>query len=211
MLVIEQAIVTIDAIGCQHEIAKVILEKKADYVLALRRNQGSLREDVELFANEQKANGFANTKISHDTTVDGDHGRIETRKTTVIHDVDWLQQRHDGPGLKAVVMVESVREMGGKTGSETRFYLTSLVTLAVLLGPIVRSHWAVENSLHWVMDMIFRDDECRVRTDHAPANFCTIKHMAQNLLRKAPSTDSLRLRRKVAAWDDEFLVSVIKG
>ena len=211
MLDIEGAIVSIDAIGCQRGIAKVILEKKADYVLALKGNQGSLREDVELFANEQKANGFANTKISQDTTVDGDHGRIETRKTTVIHDVDWLQQRHDWPGLKAVVMVESVREMGGKTESETRFYLTSLAMLAVLLGPIVRRHWAVENSLHWVMDMIFRDDECRVRTDHAPANFCTIKHMAQNLLRKAHGKDSLRLRRKVAAWDDEFLVSVIKG
>jgi predicted transposase YbfD/YdcC len=211
MLDIEGAIVTIDAIGCQRGIAKVILEKKADYVLALKGNQGSLREDVELFANEQKANGFANTKISQDTTVDGDHGRIETRKTTVIHDVDWLQQRHDWPGLKAVVMVESVRETGGKTESETRFYLTSLAMLAVLLGPIVRRHWAVENSLHWVMDMIFRDDECRVRTDHAPANFCTIKHMAQNLLRKAHGKDSLRLRRKVAAWDDEFLVSVIKG
>jgi predicted transposase YbfD/YdcC len=129
----------------------------------------------------------------------------------VIHDVDWLQQRHDWPGLKAIVMVESVRETGEKNESETRFYLTSLVMLAVLLGPIVRSHWAVENSLHWVMDMIFRDDECRVRTDHAPANFCTIKHMAQNLLRKAPGKDSLRLRRKVAAWDDEFLVRVIKG
>jgi predicted transposase YbfD/YdcC len=211
LLVIEGAIVTIDAIGCQREIAKVILEKKADYVLALKGNQGSLREDVELFANEQKANGFAGTKISQDTTVDGDHGRIETRKTTVIHDVDWLQQRHDWPGLKAVVMVESVRDTGAKTESETRFYLTSLVMLAVLLGPIVRSHWAVENSLHWVMDMIFRDDECRVRTDHAPANFCTMKHMAQNLLRNAPGKDSLRLRRKVAAWDDEFLVAVIKG
>jgi predicted transposase YbfD/YdcC len=114
MLVIEGAIVTIDAIGCQREIAKVILEKKADYVLALKGNQGSLREDVKLFANEQKANGFANTKISQDTTVDGDHGRIETRKTTVIQDVDWLQQRHDWPGLKAVAMVESVRETGGK-------------------------------------------------------------------------------------------------
>jgi predicted transposase YbfD/YdcC len=211
MLVIEGAIVTIDAIGCQREIAKTILEKKADYVLALKGNQGSLRADVELFANEQKANGFAHTKISQDTTIDGDHGRIETRKTTVIHDVSWLQQRHDWPGLNAVVMVESVRETGEKTELETRFYLTSLIMLAGLLGPIVRRHWAVENSLHWVMDMVFRDDECRVRTDHAPANFCTIKHMAQNLVRKAPSKDSLRLRRKVAAWDDEFLVSVIKG
>jgi predicted transposase YbfD/YdcC len=211
MLAIEGAIVTIDAMGCQREIAKVILEKKADYVLALKGNQGSLREDVELFANEQKANGFAHTKISQDTTIDSDHGRIETRKTTVIHDVEWLQKRHDWPGLKAVVMVESSREIGGKTELETRLYITSLVMLATLMGPIVRSHWAVENSLHWVMDMVFRDDECRVRTDHAPANFCTIKHMAQNLLRQSPGKDSLRLRRKTAAWDDEFLVGVIKG
>jgi predicted transposase YbfD/YdcC len=211
MLVIEGEIVTIDAMGCQREIAKVILEKKADYVLALKGNQGSLRKDVELFANEQKANGFADTKISPATTIDSDHGRIETRKTTVIHDVGWLQERHDWPGLKAVVMVESVRECSGKTELETRFYLTSLVMLATLMGPIVRSHWAVENSLHWVMDMIFRDDECRVRTDHAPANFCTIKHMAQNLLRQAPGKDSLRLRRKVASWDDDFLIEIIKG
>jgi len=79
------------------------------------------------------------------------------------------------------------------------------------LGPVVRGHWSVENSLHWVMDMIFRDDECRVRTDHAPANFTTLKHMAHNLIRRAPGKDSLRLRRKVAAWDDEFLVSLVTG
>jgi len=211
MLVIEGAVVTIDAMGCQREIAKVILEKKADYVLALKGNQGSLREDVELFVNEQKANGFADTKISQHTTIDNDHGRIETRKTTVIEDVQWLQERHGWPGLQAVVMVESSREISGKIEQETRFYLTSLVMLAVLMGPIVRSHWAVENGLHWMLDMVFRDDECRVRTDHAPANFCTIKHMAQNLLRKAPGKDSLRLRRKVAAWDDDFLVRVIRG
>ena len=141
--------------------------------------------------------------------MDGDHGRIETRTTTVIHDVAWLQERHDWPGLNAVVIVESTREIGDKVEQETRFYITSLVLLADLLGPIIRSHWAVENSLHWVMDMIFRDDECRVRTDHAPANFTTIKHMAHNLIRKAPGKDSLRLKRKVAAWDDDFLASLI--
>src|ERR1035437_7941139 len=117
-----------------------------------------LREDVEVFAAEQKAKGFADTQISRDTTICGDHGRIETRTTTVIHDVEWLQERHDWPGLKAVVMVESSREIGGKTEQETRFYLTSLVMAAVLLGPLLRSHWVIENSLHWVMDMIFRDD-----------------------------------------------------
>src|ERR1700674_5277192 len=184
MMAIEGAIVTIDAMGCQRDIAQKIVDKKADYVLALKGNQGSLREDVELFAAEQKATGFKDTTISRNETVDGDHGRIETRTTTVIHDVAWLQERHDWPGLNSVVIVESTREIGDKVEQETRFYITSLVLLAALLGPIVRSHWAVENSLHWVMDMIFRDDECRVRTDHAPANFTTIKHMAHNLIRK---------------------------
>jgi len=108
-------------------------------------------------------------------------------------------------------MVESSREIGGKTEQETRFYITSLVLLAQLLGPVVRSHWSVENSLHWVMDMVFRDDECRVRTDHAPANFAAIKHMAQNLLRNAPGKSSLRSRRKAAGWDDNFLASLIAG
>jgi predicted transposase YbfD/YdcC len=209
MLAIEGAIVTIDAMGCQRDIAQKILDKKADYVLALKGNQGSLREDVEVFVAEQKAKGFKDTKISRGETTDGDHGRIEIRTTTVIHDVAWLQDRHDWPGLKGVVIVESIREIGDKIERETRFYITSLVLSANLLGPIVRSHWAVENSLHWVMDMIFRDDECRVRTDHAPANFTTIKHMAHNLIRKAPGKDSLRLRRKVAAWDDDFLASLI--
>ena len=209
LLAIEGAIVTIDAMGCQRDIAQKILDQKADYVLALKGNQGSLREDVEVFVAEQKAAGFADTDITRDTLTDGDHGRIETRTTTVIHDVEWLRKRHDWPGLKAVVMVESVREIGEKTERETRFYITSLVMLAALLGPVVRSHWSIENSLHWVMDMVFRDDECRVRTDHAPANFTTIKHMAHNLLRKDSSKDALRLKRKVAAWNDDFLASLI--
>lgn len=209
MLAFEGAIVTIDAMGCQRGIAKKIIDKKADYVLALKGNQGTLRDDVELFVAEQKAHGFADTTVSRHQAVDGDHGRIETRVTTVIHDVAWLQERHDWPGLQAVVMVESLREIDGKAERETRFYITSLLLLAAQLGLIIRQHWTVENSLHWVMDMVFRDDECRVRTDHAPANFTTIKHMALNLLRRAPGKDSLRLRRKVAAWDDEFLANLL--
>ena len=106
-------------------------------------------------------------------------------------------------------MVESRRELGGKIEHETRFYITSLSVPASQLGPIVRSHWAVENSLHWVMDMVFRDDECRVRTDHAPANFTTLKHIALNLIRRADRQGFLRLRRKVAAWDDDFLASLV--
>jgi predicted transposase YbfD/YdcC len=209
MLAIEGTIVTIDAMGCQRDIAQKVVAKKADYVLALKGNQGSLREDVELFVAEQKAADFKNTTISRDQMVDGDHGRIETRTTTVIHDVAWLQERHDWPGMKAVVIVESSRESAGKIERETRFYITSLVLVAHLLGPIIRSHWAIENSLHWVMDMIFRDDECRIRTDHAPANFATIKHMAHNLIRRVPGKASLRLKRKAAGWDDDFLAELI--
>jgi predicted transposase YbfD/YdcC len=209
MLAIEGAIVSIDAMGCQRDIAAKIVDRKADYVLALKGNQGTLREDVELFAAEQKANDFKDTKVSRHQTVDGEHGRIETRTYTAFHDIAWLQERHDWPGLKGIVMVESTREIADKIEHETRFYITSLVWLAHQLGPVIRSHWAIENSLHWVMDMIFRDDECRIRTEHAPANFTTLKHMAHNLIRKAPGKPSLRAKRKIAGWDDDFLASLI--
>ena len=209
MMAVEGAVITIDAMGCQRDIATKITAKKADYILALKGNQGTLREDVEVFANEQKTRGFKDTTISLHKTVDADHGRIETRNYTVIHDVGWLQERHKWPGLKGLIMVESQRETGQKTERETRFYITSLTLEARLSGPMIRDHWAVENGLHWVMDMTFRDDECRIRTEHAPANFTTLRHMAHNLYRKAPGKDSLRLRRKTAAWDDDFLVSLI--
>ena len=209
MMSIEGAVVTIDAMGCQRDIAAKIIEKNADYILALKGNQGTLREDIEVFVAEQKTLNYRDTPISTHQTVDGDHGRIETRDYTVIGDVDWLQERHQWPGLKSVVVVESRREINGKITDETRFYITSLVLLASAVGPMIRAHWAIENSLHWVMDMVFRDDECRVRTDNAPANFATCRHIAYNLTRKAPGKDSIRLRRKTAGWDDEYLASLV--
>jgi predicted transposase YbfD/YdcC len=195
--------------GCQRGIANKIIAKKADYIIALKGNQGTLHEDVKVFAAEQKANGFKDTTISRHETVDGEHGRIETRTTTMIHDVQWLQERHAWPGLKGVVIVESQRGIDGKITRETRYYITSLSVPAQTIGPMIRDHWAIENSLHWVMDMVFRDDECRVRTDHAPANFTTLKHMANNLARRAPGKDSVRLKRKTAAWDDDFLAGLV--
>jgi predicted transposase YbfD/YdcC len=208
MLAIEGAIVTIDAMGCQREIAAKIIAKKADYVLALKGNQGTLREDVELFANEQKTRNFKDTTISQDETVDGDHGRIETRRTTVFHDIAWLRQRHDWPRLKAVVMVDSERQIGARVERETRFYITSSTDKADKLGDVVRRHWSVE-SMHWLMDCLFRDDECRVRTEHAPANFTTIKHIAHNLLRRHPAKLSITNKRLKAGWNEQFLVSLI--
>jgi len=172
-------------------------------------DRGCRRRYRELFANEQKTRGFTDTTVSVDETIDGDHGRIETRRVTVVHDVAWLQQRHDWPGLAGVVIVESAREIGMRTERETRYYLTSSPWRAERLGPMVRDHWAVENGLHWVMDMTFRDDERRIRTDHAPENFVALKHTAANIARTAPGRDSLRLRLKTAAWDDDYLAKLI--
>jgi predicted transposase YbfD/YdcC len=208
MLALEGATVTIDAMGCQREIAARIIDKKADYVLALKGNQGTLREDVELFVNEQKSRNFKESTISQDKTVNGDHGRIESRRTTVFHNIDWLQERHNWPGMKGVVMVESEREIDSKVERETRFYITSSTNKADKLGDIVRSHWAVE-SMHWLMDCVFRDDECRVRTQHAPANFTTIKHIAHNLLRRHPAKMSMTTKRLKAGWNEQFLLSFL--
>jgi predicted transposase YbfD/YdcC len=209
MMAVEGAVITIDAMGCQRDIARKIVDKKADYILALKGNQGTLSEDVEIFVTEQKSRGFADTRISTHQTVDADHGRVETRKYTAIHDAGWLQARHKWPGLKGILMVESQREFADRIERETRFYITSLTLEAKLSGPMIREHWSVENGLHWTMDMTFRDDECRIRTENAPANFTTIRHMAHNLYRNAPGKDSIRLRRKTAAWDDHYLVSLI--
>jgi len=209
MLAIEGAVVTIDAMGCQRDIARKILEKNADYVLALKGNQGTLRDDVEVFATEQKARGYADTTISVDATVDGDHGRIETRRVIVVHDIGWLRERHAWPGLAGLVIVEANREIDRVSRRETRYYITSSKLQAKELGPIVRDHWSVENGLHWVMDMTFRDDACRIRTNNAPENVVTLKHMAANLGRRKKGKDSLRLALKTAAWDDDYLVKLI--
>ena len=157
----------------------------------------------------RKRFSFANTSVSQDTTVDGGHGRIETRTVTVFHDVGGLQDNHQRPGLKSIVMVESERQTNGKVETETRFYITSLVLLANALGPMIRSHWMVENGLHGVLDMVFRDDERRVRTDNAAFNLAIVKPIALNVLRTRKSKDSLRMRRKVAAWDEDALAAYI--
>ncbi len=211
LLALNGAIVTIDAMGCQKEIAAKIIDKKADYVLGLKGNQGSLRQDVELLFCEQGERGFADLAVSRHRTVDADHGRLETRDIVATEDIEWLRERHSWKGLRSVVAVTSEREIADKTSRETRFFISSLPADAEHLANAVRSHWGIENSLHWVLDMTFRDDECRIRKKNAPANFTTVKHMATNLLRKAPGKHSLKSKRHMAAWDDAFLMQVIRA
>ena len=177
------------------------------------------RDDVETFCVEQKACIYRDCIASMSRSVEKGHGRIETRLVTAIGDIGWLQDLHGWAGLRSVVMVESRREIiGGKTERETRLYIISLPPDAGVLAEAVRSHWGVE-AHHWVMDMLFRvmpeaccqHDECRIRTANAPANFSTIKHMAGNLLRHGKGKQSLRVKRKMYAWNDDYLASLIAG
>ena len=199
LLTLKGSTVSIDAMGCEKEIAKKITQPQADDLLALKGHQGTLSEDVEVFFTEQKACEFADAVVSRHQTVDKEHGRIETRTDTSRDEIDWFDERHDWAGLKGIVMVESVREIiGGKTAAETRFYISSLSADAARQGNAIRSHWGVE-SHHRVMDMVFRDDECRIRRDNAPANFATIKHIASNLMRRKADQHLMRVKRRLAA------------
>ncbi len=192
LLSIEGAIVTIDAMGCQRAIARKILDKKADHVLALKGNQGTLQEDVTLFIEEQRARDFADCTISTHETVEGDHGRIETRRVTVIHQVAWLQKRHAWQGLRSLLVVGSTRELAIRTERETRCYLTSSPFVADCIGPATRQHRAIENSLHWILDVTFHEDQSRIRTAHAPENILAVRHIAVNVAAPNKGKDSMR-------------------
>lgn len=206
------ALVTIDAMGCHKAIAEAVMAKGADYLLALKDNQLSLAGEVELFfADPQRCPN------PHET-VDADHGRIETRRHFVSHDVDWLitSRRFPGeprfPGLKAIAMVEAHVETKA-TGAITvarRYFISSMALDAPFLAKAARAHWGIENRLHWVLDVVFHDDLMRLRTDNGPKNMATLKHMALNLIKSAPGKDSLRVKRKAAGWDDTFLLAILK-
>lgn len=205
LLALKGAIVTIDAMGCQKKIAEKIIDKGADYVFGLKGNQGSLREDVELLFTEQLACDFKDIAVSKATSLDGEHGRIERREAFATEDIGWLEERHDWKGLRSIVMILSSRETAKGRETEKRFYISSLPADAEKLGAAIRTHWGVENGLHWVLDVNFRDDDCRIRKKNAPANFTAVKRATLNALRKAPGKDSLKSKRLIAAWDEEYL------
>jgi len=209
LLELQGAIVTIDAMGCQRNICRKIQDAGADYVIGLKRNQGSLHEDVALFFDEHEARGIAGEFIAENQTLDADRGRLEIRRYAVCSDVSWLQERHDWPGLQSVVMVNYTREVKGQTRNIRRFYISSLSVSAQDMAACIRAHWQIENNLHWVMDVTFSQDHHRIRTGNAAANFATIEHAASNLLRRAPGKKSLPMKRHSAAWDDDYLEKVI--
>jgi predicted transposase YbfD/YdcC len=209
-LALTGALVTIDAMGATAKIAQAILDRGADYLLALKANQSHLFAEAELYFRDA-------ADLDRIETVDADHGRIETRRHSVSGDVEWLRADRGAPGeprfpgLAAIAMVEAQVEAAGKTSLARRYFLSSARLDAKTFARAVRDHWGVENNLHWVLDVVFHDDLARLRTGHGPENMAVVKHMALNLLNVAAKTDSLKTRRKRAGWDDDYLQALVTG
>ena len=204
MLTLKGTIVTVDALNCQRAIAQQIVEQGGDYVLALKGNQGSLHDDVSRFLDDPES------EVSTcEPTVDGDHGRIETRTATVAAEIDWLQEDHHWPGLAAIGKVVRTRETTGKTTSETAYYLLSSELSAERLNEVARSHWGVENRLHWRLDVVMNEDQDRTRLGNGPQNLAVLRHMALNVMQKDTSKGSLRGKFRRAAWNDGYLARLL--
>jgi len=204
MLSLKGCIVTVDALNCQRDIARQIVDQGGDYVLALKGNQGTLHDDVRTFLDDP-----ATAAVAIDTTVDGDHGRIETRTATISTSIDWLQEHHRWPGLKAIGKIVRTRETGAKTTMETAYYLLSSTLPAERFGRVVRAHWAVENNLHWTLDVVMNEDQARNRLDHGPNNLAVLRHMALNILNTHKSKISNRRKIKRAGWSNAFLANLL--
>jgi predicted transposase YbfD/YdcC len=206
------ALVTIDAMGTQIEIADKIVARGGDYLLALKGNRPALHRDVVAFFNDPPAEMLEPT---HETT-DGDHGRIEERRHVVCHEVDWLfsDRRYTDeprfPHLSMIGMVESRSERNGAIARERRYYLSSKQLDAKTFAAAVRAHWGVENRLHWVLDVVFHDDLARLRSGNGPQNMAVVKHIAMNLVRNPKDKHSLKVRRKLANLNPDYLETLIR-
>ena len=212
MLAISGAIVTIDAMGCQKEIARTIRGRKADYVLALKANHEHLFEQVVAFWDGACARLMKGPDIRYHREWSEGHGRAEARRCWATSDLDWLEGREEWEGLQSVVMVEAERFIGDSLSVETRYYLSSLPNDAKLLNEAVRSHWGVENSLHWVLDVTFNEDRSRIKKENAPENFGLLRRLALCLLKKeSTSKRSIKGKRLRASWDEGYLRRVLCG
>lgn len=204
MLSLKGCIVTVDALNCQRSIAQQIIDQGGDYALALKGNQGTMYADVRQFLDDP-----ATEIITAPPVVDGDHGRIETRVASIATEIDWLQKDHQWPGLKAIGKIVRTREVGTKITTETAYYLLSTPMTAERFGQVVRAHWAVENSLHWTLDVILNEDQARNRLDNGPNNLAVLRHMALNILNAKKSKISNRRKIKRAGWSNPFLANLI--
>jgi predicted transposase YbfD/YdcC len=211
LLDLRGALVSIDAMGCQKEIARKIVAGGGDYVLAVKGNQDHLLEDVQATMTRALDGDLpADAVLQHSTTEEG-HGRHERRSYVIVHDVKGIRDRHAWPELKAVVMCCSERTVKGQTTTEVRYYIGSRKMGARKYAQVLRGHWSIENNLHWQLDISFGEDASRIQQRHAAANFALLRKMALSLLKQNPRKDSIARKRKAASWDFDFLVEILAG
>jgi len=213
-------IVTLDAMGCQKKIAREIKESEADYVLALKGNQGTMHQEVKTFLDQALAERKkprpkaapapkAAAVLEEFETIEKDHGRIETRRYYLSAELDWFQDKPQWEGLRTVGMVEAVRQINGQSTVERRYYLSSLGLDVKAFARAVRGHWGIENKLHWMMDVAFGEDQSRARSGHAAHNLATLRRLALNLLKREKKKRSVRGKQLDAGWDNTYLLKVI--
>jgi len=204
------AIVTIDAIACNADIAAAVTAAGADYLLAVKANQPTLQTEIETFFQDAPS-----AELDTFTDLDKGHGRIEERTVTVAREVEWLSgdRRFPGelrlPDVAAIIKVATRTELKDRGRFDTRYYISSADLTAEAAANAMRGHWGIENRLHWVLDVVFDEDQSRLRTGHGARNMAVVRHFAINLVRQAKDNKSIRLRRKLAGWDQDYLASIL--
>lgn len=210
MLELKGCLVTIDAMGCQTKIVSQIIDEEADYLIAVKDNQPKLySEIVEKFI-ECDESKYSNVSFDYSETSGYEHGRNEGRRCWVIYDVK-LSMSKKWKGLHSIVMIESTRIINGKESIEYRYYISSSAKDAIYILNSTRGHWGIENSLHWVLDIAFREDECRLRKGNGAANFSMLRHIAINLLKKNKTKLGIKNKRLKAGWDESFMEELLSG
>lgn len=214
LLDIRGATITVDAMGCQRAIAEKVIDQGGDYVMGLKGNQETAHKEVAEYFADASAKDFKDVPHTFHETVDGsDHGRVEVRRVWASQELNWFADLLKWKGLRSIIMIESERTVGSQeTSVERRYYWSSHVVDAQTFGEMIRGHWGIENSLHWCLDVAFREDESRIRTDHGPENLALLRKIAMNLAKNERThKKGIQAKRKLAAWSEPYLLKLLQA